>query len=375
MAIELINTEKTYGHIYAVKDLTMTIPDSQITILIGPSGCGKTTTMKMINGLIPMTNGDIKINGTSIAEWDPIQLRRDIGYIIQEIGLFPHYTIYDNIAIVPRLLHWSENKIKDRVMELLELVNLDPDEFPNKFPSQLSGGQRQRVGVARGLAADPQIVLMDEPFGAIDPINREKIQDSFMEIQKEIQKTIVFVTHDIQEAIKLGDSIAILNEGSLVQYDTAYNVVNNPSTPLVEDLLGSDRAFKGLALLRVKDHMSEKYISFTSTTEPEEAKKEMEKSDAKFAFIIDGRNKKLKGFITAKDLQQRSAESIEQLKRDADFTQPYSTLLEAMTKLFSTGLTALPVIDDRSRLIGVIKMKTLLKKIEEMSVLELDEGE
>ncbi len=375
MAIELINAEKTYGDIYAVKDLTMTIPDNQITILIGPSGCGKTTTMKMINGLIPKTNGDIKINGTSIDEWNPIQLRRNIGYIIQEIGLFPHYTIFDNIATVPRLLHWEEKKIRQRVLELMDLVNLDPDEFLQKYPSQLSGGQRQRVGVARGLAADPDIVLMDEPFGAIDPINREKIQDSFLEIQKEIQKTIVFVTHDIHEAIKLGDSIAILDEGSLVQFDSAYNVVNNPATPLVEDLLGSDRAFKGLALLRVKDHMTKTFTTLTKSVSPADALQTMKQHDTKFAFLVDGRNNKLLGVVTAKDIKKRRADSLDKLSKQSEYIQPYATLLESLTKLFSSGFTALPVIDDKNVLVGVIHMQTILDQIEEMSILETAEDE
>ncbi len=374
MAIELIRAEKKYGDIYAVRDLSLTIPDNQITILIGPSGCGKTTTMKMINGLIPKTGGDIKINGVFIDDWNPIELRRNVGYIIQEIGLFPHYTIYDNIATVPRLLKWKESTIKDRILELMDLVNLDPEEFLPKYPSQLSGGQRQRVGVARGLAADPDILLMDEPFGAIDPINREKIQDSFLEIQKKIQKTIVFVTHDIHEAIKLGDSLAILDAGSLVQYDSAYNVVNNPATLLVEDLLGSDRAFKGLALLRVKDYMDDDFVLLPKTTSPSEALKMVEKRPAKHAFLIDEGTKKLQGFVTSHDLLKRKADTLDELARQSEYIQPYATLLDALTNLFSSGLTALPVVYEKNELIGVIHMQTILDQIEEMSVLP-DDGE
>ena len=179
MAIELKGITKHYGKTLAVDNLSLELPDNKISVLIGPSGCGKTTTMKMINGLIPRTSGDIIIDGRPIDQWNPIELRRQIGYVIQSIGLFPHYTIYDNIATVPRLLKWEESRVKSRVMELLDLVNLEPGEYAHKYPAQLSGGQQQRVGVARGLAADPGILLMDEPFGAIDPINREQIQDSF----------------------------------------------------------------------------------------------------------------------------------------------------------------------------------------------------
>jgi len=372
MSIQVDKLTKKYGDFYAVKDLTMEFPDNEISILIGPSGCGKTTTMKMINGLITKTSGDIRINDVSIDEWDPIALRRHIGYIIQEIGLFPHYTIFDNIAIVPRLLKWDEGKIKNRVMEMLEMVNMEPDEFAYKYPSQLSGGQRQRIGVARGLASDPEIVLMDEPFGAIDPINREIIQDSFLEIQKEIKKTIVFVTHDIHEAIKLGDGIAILDQGSLVQYDTAFNVVNNPANEMVADILGSDRALKGLELLKVREHMSTNYTAFPMSMNPKEAAAEMKKKKREFAFVLDAKNR-LRGYVAVKELEKTDRKTLETLCKEIDTLRPFGTLLEAMTKLFTTALSAVPIVDDRERMVGIVKMKTVLKQIEEMAVLNYEE--
>ena len=230
------------------------MPVGEICVLVGPSGCGKTTAMRMVNRMIDITDGDILLDGTSVRERRPAELRREIGYAIQQIGLFPHLTVADNIATVPRLLGWSKERIRERVDELLELVSLDPAETRSRYPGQLSGGQRQRVGVARALAVDPPLMLMDEPFGAIDPINRERLQNEFLRLQKEIRKTIVFVTHDIDEAIKMGDRIAVLQKGGkLAQYAPPAELLMNPSGRFVEDFVGSDRALKRLALQRVRD--------------------------------------------------------------------------------------------------------------------------
>ncbi|MDD4765706.1 MAG: ABC transporter ATP-binding protein, partial [Atribacterota bacterium] len=226
--IELKNVTKRFGNDVAVDKLNLQMEKGTITMLIGPSGCGKTTTMKMINRLVQLDEGEIKLEGTSVYDIDPVQLRRTIGYVIQEIGLFPHFTVYDNIATVPRLLKWDESKIKKRVEELLDMVTLD-SSYAYRYPLQLSGGERQRVGLARALGADPEVLLMDEPFGAIDPINRLKLHDSFLEIQDEIKKTIVFVTHDINEAIKLGDKVAIIRDGKLVQYANSTEILYNPA--------------------------------------------------------------------------------------------------------------------------------------------------
>jgi osmoprotectant transport system ATP-binding protein len=367
MSIELKNLTKKYGDALAVNDFSIVIPDNKITVFIGPSGCGKTTTMKMINGLIKRTGGDIIINGSHIDEWDPIELRRQIGYVIQSIGLFPHYTIYDNVATVPRLLKWDEGKIKERVYELLDLVNLDPEECVNKYPAQLSGGQQQRVGVARGLAADPDILLMDEPFGAIDPINREQIQDSFLEIQKEIQKTIVFVTHDIHEAIKLGDYIAILDEGKLVQFDNAFSVVNTPATPLVEDLLGSDRAFKGLELLRVKNSMIPVASTLNGNQKAGEAVEIMREKKLSYKFVINDKDQLL-GYVSLKKAETKEADTpVKDLVQEIETILPNSTLLEAMNHIFAAAINTLPVVDSKNRLKGKIRMKTVLGKIEEIA--------
>jgi osmoprotectant transport system ATP-binding protein len=236
----------------AVHDLTLEVPEGEISVLVGPSGCGKTTTLKMINRLIEPSGGKIFLAGDDVTDADPVQLRRRIGYVIQQVGLFPHQTIGTNVATVPRLLGWKRDKIAARVDELLSLVGLEPNDYRDRYPAQLSGGQRQRVGVARALAADPPVLLMDEPFGAIDPVTRVRLQDEFLRLQGEVRKTIVFVTHDIEEAVKMGDRIAILNVGGvLMQYDTPAEILGNPTSKMVADFVGADRALKRLKVTAI----------------------------------------------------------------------------------------------------------------------------
>jgi osmoprotectant transport system ATP-binding protein len=254
--IEFRDVSKTYpgSDRPVVNDLSFEVPEGEICVLVGPSGCGKTTTMRMVNRLIEPTDGEILIDGEPNTAMSGTQLRRKIGYAIQQIGLFPHRTIAENIATVPSLLGWNKQRTRERVHELLELVGLDPNEYRDRYPAELSGGQQQRVGVARAMAADPPIMLMDEPFGAVDPITRERLQDEFLNIQQNIKKTIVFVTHDIDEAIKLGDKIAILKQGGfLAQYDTPENILSNPNSEFVASFVGNDRILKRLSLVRVED--------------------------------------------------------------------------------------------------------------------------
>ena len=237
-----------------VRDLSLEVPEGEICVLVGPSGCGKTTTMRMVNRLIEPTSGEILIDGEPNTAMSATALRRKIGYAIQEIGLFPHRTIRENVCTVPRLLEWDRKRIDDRASELLSLVGLDPEQYGERYPAELSGGQQQRVGVARAMAADPPVMLMDEPFGAIDPITRERLQDEFLRLQEEINKTIVFVTHDIDEAIKMGDHIAILAEGgSLAQYDTPERILTEPANDFVASFVGGDRVLKRLSLTRVSE--------------------------------------------------------------------------------------------------------------------------
>ena len=254
--IEFKQVSKTYpgSDNPVVNDLSFEVPEGEICVLVGPSGCGKTTSMRMVNRLIEISEGEILIDGEPNTAMSGTQLRRKIGYAIQQIGLFPHRTIADNIGTVPHLLGWNKGRIRDRVDELLELVGLSPGEYRDRYPAELSGGQQQRVGVARALAADPPIMLMDEPFGAVDPITRERLQDEFLRIQEDIKKTIVFVTHDIDEAIKMGNKIAILKQGGvLAQYDTPETILANPNSEFVASFVGTDRILKRLSLVRVGD--------------------------------------------------------------------------------------------------------------------------
>ncbi|HZT95117.1 MAG TPA: ABC transporter ATP-binding protein [Gaiellaceae bacterium] len=236
----------------AVDHLSLTVPAGEICVLVGPSGGGKTTALKLVNRLIPLTSGYIRIDGKQIGDYDVTELRRSIGYVIQQVGLFPHMTVEGNIGTVPRLLGWDRKQIRERVAELLELVGLDPQQDRRRFPAELSGGQRQRVGLARALAANPALMLMDEPFGAIDPIVRARLQDEFLRLQQELRKTVVFVTHDVDEAIKLGDRIAILRQGGrLAQYDTPQQILEQPVDDFVADFVGRDRALKALSLRKL----------------------------------------------------------------------------------------------------------------------------
>jgi osmoprotectant transport system ATP-binding protein len=254
--LELREVSKRYPGqtVPAIGGLSFEVPAGEVCVLVGPSGSGKTTAMRLINRMIPLSGGDILLGGRSVLERDPRELRREIGYVIQQTGLFPHRTIEENIATVPRLLGWPKERIAARVAELWDLIGLRKDELSGRYPAQLSGGQRQRVGVARALAADPPLMLMDEPFGAIDPINRARLQDEFLRLQQQVRKTVVFVTHDIDEAIKMGDRIAILREGGvLAQYDSPAEILRSPADDFVAEFVGADRGIKRLSLMTLAD--------------------------------------------------------------------------------------------------------------------------
>ena len=276
--IRLENISKRYNDDdYVIKDLNLDIHEGEICAFIGPSGCGKSTTLKMINRMIEATSGDIYINEKNIKEEDPDKLRMNIGYVIQEIGLLPHKTVAENIAIVPKLFGWSKKDIGLRVTEMLKIVGLDPKEYKDKYPKELSGGQMQRVGVVRAIAANPLIILMDEPFGAVDPIGRKSIQDEFLSLQKTIKKTICFVTHDIDEAIKMGDRIAIFNDKNIVQIDTPKNILLNPINNFVKEFIGSDRINKSYKVIYAYE-----VIDYIKSKENED-KKQLDSS----GFVID----------------------------------------------------------------------------------------
>ncbi|HTL84768.1 MAG TPA: betaine/proline/choline family ABC transporter ATP-binding protein [Acidimicrobiia bacterium] len=300
--IQLQSVRKQYPNgTVAVHELTLDVPDGGIAVLVGPSGCGKTTILRMINRLTEPTSGRILFDGDDVTHADPVQLRRRIGYVIQQIGLFPHQTIAHNVATVPRLLGWPHARIDARVDELLALVGLDPESYGDRYPNQLSGGQQQRVGVARALAADPPVLLMDEPFGAIDPVTRTRLQDEFLRLQSELRKTVVFVTHDIDEAVKMGDRIAILNVGGVLeQFDTPAQILGAPATDFVASFVGGDRALKRLKVTPIDPHALDAVATLSPDDALAEARAVFERTGASALPVVDGKSS-LCGRLRAED--------------------------------------------------------------------------
>ena len=288
--IDLRSVTKRYADgTIAVHELSISIDDGALCVLIGPSGCGKTTTLKMVNRLIEPTSGEILIGGENVLRLDPVALRRRIGYVMQQGGLFPHRRIADNVAVVPRLLGWDKTRIRDRVNELLTLVGLDPDRFSRRFPHELSGGERQRVGVARVLAGDPPVLLMDEPFGAVDPVTRSSLQSDFLNLQENLKKTVIFVTHDLSEATRLGTTMAVLRIGGVLeQYGPPAEVLAAPATPFVSEFVGKDRSYQqlGVTMIRRDDLSLVPILAPTTTTA--EAAELLESSDSAVAIVLDG---------------------------------------------------------------------------------------
>ncbi|MDP9436856.1 MAG: ATP-binding cassette domain-containing protein, partial [Actinomycetota bacterium] len=283
----------------AVEPLDLSVPRGEIVCLVGPSGCGKTTTMKMVNRLVEPTTGRIVLDGEDVTRVDPVQLRRRTGYVIQQVGLFPHQRVWENVATVPSLLGWDKARRRARADELLELVGLDPAVYRDRWPAQLSGGQRQRIGVARALAADPPVLLMDEPFSAIDPIARDRLQSEFLRVQSQVRKTIVFVTHDIDEAVRLGDRIAVFRQGGVLeQYDSPGTVLGAPATPFVADFVGADRALRRLAVTGLGHAELEKPPVVAVDATPAEARAVVDGARARFALVLDA-GERLHGYVDA----------------------------------------------------------------------------
>ena len=351
----------------AVHELSLEVPAGDICVLVGPSGSGKTTAMRMVNRMVEITSGDILVGGSSVRDRTPFELRREVGYVIQQIGLFPHRTVAQNLATVPQLLGWDKDRIAARVNELIDLIGLDG--LAERYPAQLSGGQQQRVGVGRALAANPGVMLMDEPFGAVDPINRERLQNEFLRLQAEVRKTILFVTHDIDEAIKMGDRIAILREGGvLAQYATPAELLMAPADRFVQDFVGADRALKRLALMRVSDvDLWQAPLAFPGQATAE-VRAKLEGAEVGHALVVDGDRRPL-GWLDESDLGGATVP-----KQPATRPEPVidrdDVLRDALSDLLQAESLYAPVIDDRGAVTGVLSVEIVSEFLNSDEALE-----
>jgi osmoprotectant transport system ATP-binding protein len=380
-AVRYENATKRYGNSaeVAVDHLNLEVAAGEVCVLVGPSGCGKTTAMRLVNRTVELSEGDVLIGGESVRERDPARLRREIGYVIQQIGLFPHRTVAENIGAVPQLLGWKKDQTMERTSELLELIGLDP-ELGERYPAQLSGGQQQRVGVARALAADPLVMLMDEPFGAIDPIARERLQNEFLRLQAEIRKTVLFVTHDIDEAIKMGDRIAIMRKGGRVaQFATPAELLMAPADEFVEDFVGADRALKRLALMRVADiDLWEAPLAHVGQATGE-VRTKLRDAEVPYPLLVDSERRPL-GWLSERDL---AAETVPPrpdnplgplLDRD-------DVMRDALADLLQGEAQYAAVVDHQGRIDGVLSVEIISEflaspkaKTEEHSAVERPRG-
>ena len=355
--IRFENVKKKFGDFTAVEDLSFEVAEGEVCVLIGPSGCGKSTTLKLINRMIEATKGWIYLKDKPIGDYDPDRLRLEMGYVIQKIGLFPHMRVAANIAIVPRLLRWSKEKKRNRTDELLDLVGLDPGRYRDKYPHELSGGEAQRIGVARALAADPPVLLMDEPFGAVDPLNRKVLQSEFLKIQRELKKTVIFVTHDLDEAIRIADRILLMRSGNEVQYDTPEEILANPKNKFVRDFVGTDRALKRLTRFEVSDHIQPADTFLLEDAESLKADPKHISADgcggSRFIWVVDAENR-LKGWLNMEVLEREHSfdEAFTEAAPEEFGIPTASTLRDALSKLLTENSRALPVIDKGGRFLG-----------------------
>ncbi len=377
--IKLLNITKTFDEkINVVNNLNLHINNGEIAVLVGESGCGKTTTMKMINRLIEPTSGTIVINGREIKKIEKIQLRKNIGYVIQHIGLFPHLTIAENIALVPKLVKTKKETILDKVKELMEMVDLPYNDYSERYPKELSGGQQQRVGVARALANDPDIILMDEPFSALDPITREQLQNELLKLQDTLHKTIVFVTHDIDEAFKLGDRIAIMSDGMIIQYDTPEEILKNPVNEFVEDFIGKDRLWKTPDMLRASDIMDKKYFKIGCSRSIAHAIELMKKNSTQMLVVVEktqeSRNKfmGLVGSSRLRGIDNHNTKMRDIMKTDVKSVHKDMSMVDVFNIRKENNLRYTPVLDDDDYLIGIITDTSILNVITDV-IPERDE--
>lgn len=361
--IQFKNVVKAYDDgTMALKGINLEIKEGELVTLIGPSGCGKTTTMKMINRLVEPSSGEIFVNGENIAKVNPVELRRNIGYVIQQIGLFPHMKIKDNVAVVPKLRKMNKQVYEKKVDELMDMVGLAPDQYRDRYPSELSGGQQQRIGVIRAMAAEPSIILMDEPFSALDPISREQLQDELVRLQEEVKKTIVFVSHDMDEALKIADRIVLMKDGEVVQMDTPDQMLRRPKNDFVRTFIGENR-LNGADNLVVEDVMVEKPVTASLTRGLAHGAKLMKQHRVNSLLITD-KNYMLRGVVTKEMLEEQFSNeelSLQEIMNPAAYHVLVGTsVIEAVGVMEKHRLNNLPIVHEDGRLAGIVTNSSLI---------------
>ncbi len=360
--VQFARVTKRYGgkgHPAAVQELSLRVPGGEVCVLVGPSGCGKTTTLKMVNRLVEPSSGRILLDDDDIGGRNPVELRRGIGYVIQQTGLFPHLTVGANVATVPKLLGWDNHRIRQRVDELIDLVGLDPATYRDRYPAQLSGGERQRIGVARAIATDPPVLLMDEPFGAVDPITRERLQNEFLRLQHQLGTTILFVTHDIDEAIKMGDRIAVFQPGGrLAQYDTPMAVLEQPADDYVARFVGADRGLKRLSLSRVRDVPMDHPPTVRVGDNALAAARVLEDAHSPYVLLLDTQDRPV-GWLSRKELRQPGPIGPERASSPEPLLDRESTLRDALSAMLGSAVQEGLVVDEHGGLLGSLSIETI----------------
>ena len=360
--IEFKNVKKSYKQNIILENFNMKIEEGNLVVLIGSSGCGKTTLLKMINRLIESTSGQILVDGKDIKSIDPIKLRRSIGYVIQQTGLFPHMTVKENIEIIPKLMGIDQSEIDAKTEELLNMVGLDPEKYSDRYPVELSGGQQQRIGVARAFATDAEIILMDEPFSALDPITRAELQEELFSIQKEYRKTIVFVTHDMDEALNLADKICILKNGKILQYDTPENILKNPADSYVEDFVGKNKIWSMPEMIKAEDVMITRPIAVSPKRNLIQARQIMREKKVDSLLVVD-KKYKLLGYITLESIQLAENKEItveELMNNQPTYVANDINLPDLLTVFNNLKKGYLPVCDNDAKLLGLVTRSSLI---------------
>lgn len=366
--IEIKNISKKVGNKVILDNISLKIEEGSFIVFIGPSGCGKTTTLKLINKLIEPTSGEIYINGKPISKEDPIKLRRNIGYVIQSIGLFPHLTIRENIELIPKLKkEKSQEEISEKTLDLMNMVGLNPEEFLDKYPSELSGGQQQRIGLVRAIATDAEIILMDEPFSALDPITRSQLQEWLYSLQEELKKTIIFVTHDMDEALKLADKICIIKDGKVQQYDTVENLLRNPANEFVKNFIGSDRLWNAPEYIKASDIMIKNPIAVKSSRTVIQGM-EIMRTNKVDSLLIKDKEENFTGIVTIKELRRNGIQNhylSEIMNKEPIFVYDDNNLVEILEVMNKENIGHVPVITRYKKLVGLITRSSLLSVLSE----------